>query len=88
MLLKNLYEFWVPSYTVIFRIRVDSKELEKRIPKSGLRAQEIRQSQPMDALYDQIILADQINAIDIWNHQSIDEGAQAVLKKIADLKLL
>jgi len=88
MLLKNLYEFWVPSYTVIFRIRVDSKELEKRISKSGLRAQELRHSQPMDELYSQIILVDQINAIDIWNHQSIDESAQEVLKKIADLKLL
>lgn len=87
-LLKNLYQFWVPSYAVIFRIRVDSKELEKRIPKSGLRANEFRHSQPMDELYSQIILADQINAIDIWNHQSIDESAQEVLKKIADLKLL
>jgi hypothetical protein len=42
----------------------------------------------MDELYSQIILANQINAVDIWNHQSIDESAQEVLKKIADLKLL
>ncbi|MEI6614826.1 MAG: hypothetical protein WCL37_08000 [Chrysiogenales bacterium] len=87
-LLKNLYQFWIPSYTVIFRIRVDSKELGKRIPKGGLRAIEIDLSQPMDELYSQFILADQINAIDIWNHQSIDESAQEVLKKISELKLL
>jgi deoxyadenosine/deoxycytidine kinase len=87
-LLKNIYQFWIPSYTVIFRIRIDAKELGKRIPKSGLRAYELNHSQAMDELYSQIILADQLNAVDIWNHKSIDESAQEVLKKIADLKLL
>jgi deoxyadenosine/deoxycytidine kinase len=87
-LLKNLYQFWVPSYAVIFRILVDPKELEKRIPKNRLRAHEHGHSRPMDKFYSQIILADQINAIDLWNHQSIDESAQEALKKIADLKLL
>ena len=87
-LLKNLYQFWVPSYAVIFRIRVGCKELEKRIPGSGLRAYEPGLSQPMDELYSQIILTDQLNAVDIRNHQSIDESAQAVLKTIADLKLI
>jgi deoxyadenosine/deoxycytidine kinase len=87
-LLNDLYQFWIPSYTVIFRIRIDGNELEKRIPKIGLHAQEPDHSQSMDALYGQIILADRIHAIDIWNHQSIDESAQEVLKKIADLKLV
>jgi hypothetical protein len=87
-LLENLFQFWVPSYAVIFRIRVDHKELEKRIPKNRMRAHEFGHSQPMDKLYSQIILADRFNTIDIWNHQSIDESAQEVLKKIAELKLL
>jgi deoxyadenosine/deoxycytidine kinase len=87
-LLNDLYQFWIPSYTVTFRIRIDGKELEKRIPQNGLHAHEPGLSQAMDALYGQIILADRIHAIDIWNHQSIDESAQEVLKKIADLKLV
>jgi deoxyadenosine/deoxycytidine kinase len=87
-LLKNLYQFWIPSYTLIFRFRVDSKELEKRIPKNGLRIYELNHSQPMDELYSKIILDYQINAVDIWNHKSIDESAQEVLNKIADFKLL
>jgi len=87
-LLNDLYQFWIPSYSVIFRIRIDGKELEKRIPPNGLHAHEPGLSQEMDALYGQIILADRIHAIDIWNHQSIDESAQEVLKKIADLKLV
>jgi deoxyadenosine/deoxycytidine kinase len=87
-LLRNLYQFWVPSYTITFRIRVDAKELEKRIPKSGLHGYELGHSQTMDELYSHAIMVDQLNAIDIWNHQSIDESAQEVLKKIADLKLL
>jgi deoxyadenosine/deoxycytidine kinase len=87
-LLKNLYHFWIPSYTVIFRIRVDGKELEKRLPKSGLRAHESDHSQLLDKLYGQIIATDHVHAIDIWNHKSIDESAQDVLKKIGELKLL
>jgi deoxyadenosine/deoxycytidine kinase len=87
-LLKNLYQFWVPTYAMIFRVRVDAKELKKRIPKGGLRAYDFGHSQTMDELYSQIILADRINAVDIWNHQSIDESAQEVLKQISDLKLI
>jgi deoxyadenosine/deoxycytidine kinase len=87
-LLKNLYHFWITTYTIIFRIRVDSKELEKRLPKSVLRDHEIVHSQPLDKLYSQIILADQLQVIDIWNHKSIDESAQEILNKIGELKLL
>ncbi|MCX6555463.1 MAG: hypothetical protein NTZ12_10730 [Candidatus Aminicenantes bacterium] len=86
-LLETLYRFWIDSYALLFRVRIDAKELEKRIPKSGLRDHEHAHSGPMDKLYGQIILADQIHAFDIWNHQSIDESAQEVLKRITDLKL-
>ncbi|MCX6555931.1 MAG: hypothetical protein NTW95_00630 [Candidatus Aminicenantes bacterium] len=86
-LLETLYRFWIGSYAVIFRVRIDGKELEKRIPKSGLRDHEHVHYGPMDKLYDQIVQADQIPAIDIWNNQSVDESAQEVLKRIADLKL-
>jgi len=87
-LLKNIYHFWIPSYTVIFRIRVDGKELEKRLAKGGLLTHDAVHSQPPEKLYGQIIQADQLHAIDIWNHKSIDESAQEVLKKIGELKLL
>jgi deoxyadenosine/deoxycytidine kinase len=86
-LLETLYRFRIGSYTVIFRVRIDGKELEKRIPKSGLCDHEHAHSGPIDKLYGQIIQADRINAIDIWNNQSVDESAQEVLKRIADLKL-
>lgn len=87
-LLKSLYHFWVPSYAVTFRIRVDGKELENRLPRSGLRADEADHSQVLDKLYGQIIASDRLHALDIWNHRSIDESAQEVLKKIGELKLL
>jgi len=87
-LLQSLYHFWIPTYTVVFRIRVDGKELEKRLPQSGLRARETDRSHALDKLYGQIIAADRIQAIDIWNHKSIDESAQEVLKKIGELKLV
>ena len=87
-LLKNLYHFWIPSYTVTFMIRVDGKELEKRLPKSAWRADDADHAQSLDKLYGQIIASDQLHALDIWNHKSIDESAQEVLKKIGELKLL
>jgi deoxyadenosine/deoxycytidine kinase len=87
-LLKRLYQFWIPTYTVIFRIRVDGKELEKRLPKNEWPKKETEPPSSLDALYGQIVLADQIHALDVWNHKSIDESAQDVLKKIGELNLL
>lgn len=86
-LLETLYRFGIGSYAVIFRVRIDGKELEKRIPKSGLRDPELVDSAPMDKLYGQIIQTDRIHAIEVWNNRSVDESAQEVLKRIAELKL-
>jgi len=60
-LLKNLYHFWIPTYTVHFRIRIDGKELGKRLPKNEWPTPETDPFHSMDALYGQIILADQIH---------------------------
>jgi hypothetical protein len=42
----------------------------------------------MDELYDRIIEQNRIQASDIWNHQSVDESAQEVMKQLANLKLI
>jgi len=87
-LLENLFRFWMPTYTTTFRIRGDAKILEKRAPKAEWREYPLERCPQLDELYDHIIEQDRIQAIDIWNHQSVDESAQEVMKQITNLKLI
>ena len=87
-LLESLFRFWMPTYAVTFRIRVDAKILKNRIPKAGLRDYHPDRCQQLDELYDQIIRANRIPACDIWNHQTVDQSAQDVMAQIANLKLI
>jgi len=86
--LENLYRFWMPTYDAMFRIRVDAKILKKRIPKAGLREYPLDRCSQLDELYGQIIQQDHLQAFDVWNHQSIDESAQEVMRQLTDLKLI
>ena len=87
-LLESLYRFWMPTYSLIFRIRTDAKVLKKRISKAGLREYPLECCQPLDEQYGRIILQDRLEAFDVWNHQTIDESAQEVMTHIADIKLI
>lgn len=87
-LMENLFRFWMPTYTKTFRIRLDAQILEKRAPKDGLREYPLERCPQLDELYDRIIKQNRIPASDIWNHQSVDESAQEVMKQLANLKLI
>jgi len=87
-ILENLYRFWMPTYVLTFRIRVDAKILRKRIPKASLREYSPERCSQLDELCGRIIQQDRLQALDIWNHQSIDESAQEVMKQMADRKLI
>lgn len=87
-LLESLFKFWMPTYAVTFRVRVDAKILKDRIPKAGLREYHPDRCQQLDELYGQVIQAGRIPAFDIWNHQTVDESAQEVMSQLASLKLV
>ena len=87
-LMENLFRFWMPTYAMTFRIRLDANILEKRAPKTGLREYPLERCPQLDELYDRIIEQSRIQASDIWNHQSVDESAQEVMKQLANLKLI
>ena len=87
-LLENLFRFWIPTYSVTFRIRVDMTILGKRVPKTELREYPLGRCPQLEELYNQIIGQVEIRAIDIWNHQSVDESAQEVMKQLGNLKLI
>ena len=78
----------MPTYAVIFRLRVDAKVLQKREPKAGLREYAPELSQQADERYARIIQQDRLAAFDVWNQQTIDESAQEVMMHMAGMKLI
>ncbi len=87
-LLENIYRFWLPTYAMVFRIRIDAKVLKKRKSKAGLREYSLDRSQQLDEQYNRMIQQDRVQSFDIWNHQSIDESAQEIMMHLADTKLI
>jgi broad-specificity NMP kinase len=87
-LLGSLYRFWMPTYTVVFRMRADAKVLKKRLATAGRHEYPQDPSPLMDELYGRIMQQDHVQAFDVWNHQTIDESAQEVMTHITDLKLI
>ena len=87
-LLEGLYRYWMPTYTVVFRMRADAKVLKKRLTTAGLHEYPPDRSPQLDEMYGQIIQQDGIQAFDVWNHQTVDESAQEVMTHLADMKLI
>jgi len=87
-LLENLFRFWMPTYSATFRIRLDAKILKKRIPKAGLREYPLDRCPQQHELCGRIIQQYQLQVFDIWNHQSVDESAQEVMRQMAGMKLI
>jgi hypothetical protein len=87
-MLENLYRFWLPTYTMAFRIRADAKIVKKRKSKKGLREYPTERCQQLDEQYQQAVQQDRVHSFDIWNHRSIDEGAQEVMVHLTETKLI
>ncbi len=87
-LMEALYRFWIPTYTVFFRLRADAAALKKRKPRAGMREYPLEGSPQVDESYSRIVQQDLLPSFDIWNHQSIDESTQEVMVHLADMKLI
>jgi hypothetical protein len=87
-LLRTIYQFWVRSYSLIFHVRVDPKILKARKEQEHDPTLNLKEMQAMEGMFLETIARDRLKAIDIWNHQSVDESAQEVIDKLADLKLI
>lgn len=87
-LLEALYRFWIPTYTVFFRLRTDAAALKKRKPTAGMREYLPEGLPQVDENYSRIIQQDHLPSFDIWNHQSIDESTQEVMVHLAEMKLI
>lgn len=84
--LKDLYRLWIQTYDLIFLIRMDLNELEKREFNNEIRIADIEHVKKIDALYKTTIDEDKLNVIEIWNNTTIDESAHKIIQFITDFK--
>jgi deoxyadenosine/deoxycytidine kinase len=83
---KDLYRLWIQTYDMIFIIRLDLNELEKREFNNEIRIADMEHVKKIDALYKTTIDADNLKVIEIWNNTSIDESAHKIIKLISEFK--
>ena len=84
--LKDLYHFWIKTYHMIFLIRMDLNELEKREFHNEIRIADLDHVKKIAELYKRTIEIDQLKVVEIWNNTTIDEGAHEIIKHIAEFK--
>jgi len=83
-LLRSLYRFWIKTYDLIFFIRVDPQELEKRKEQESLALPDMDYLKELESLYLNTITEDGLDVIEIWNNTSVDEGAHHIIKHISE----
>jgi len=87
-LLRNIYKFWIPTYQLIFHVRADVQHLEKRlagneaVPFTG---DSLRQTEKR---FLEMIVADHLPAVEVWNHCTVDESAQQAVQALVDRRLI
>lgn len=82
-LLKNIYKFWIDSYDLIFLVRIDLKEFEKREQNIEFRSRNIDYIKQTEDLFMETIKEDNLKVIEIWNNTTIDESAHKVIQAIS-----
>jgi deoxyadenosine/deoxycytidine kinase len=85
-ILENLYRFWIKTYDLIFLIRMDLKELEKRELANELKITDLETVKRIEEIYKETVEEDNLKVIEIWNNNSIDESAHEIIKHIAEYK--
>ncbi|MCU0285649.1 MAG: AAA family ATPase [Acidobacteria bacterium] len=85
-LLKHMYRFWIPTYQLVFYIRMDLKALDSRDLDSGFRAVDWEYVKKTEDLFQETIAEDNLNVYEIWNNKSVEESACQIIKIISDYK--
>ncbi|NIM14910.1 MAG: AAA family ATPase [Candidatus Aminicenantes bacterium] len=83
-LLKALYQFWIKTYDLIFLIRMDLNELEKRDIANEIRITDVEHIKKIEELYKKSIQEDNLKVIEIWNNNTIDESALEIIREISE----
>lgn len=88
ILLQNLYKFWIKTYDLTFLIRIDIKEFEKREQDNEYRVRNMDYIKQTENMFLESIKEDNLNVIEIWNNNTIDESAQKIIEAISDRDLI
>lgn len=85
-LLRNMFRFWIKTYDLTFIIRTDLNEYEKREFKNLLRKPDLDYIRKSDEILKSIIEEENLNVIETWNNNSIDECAHEIIRVISDYR--
>lgn len=83
-LLKNLFQFWIKTYHLIFLIRMDFNELEKREFNNELKITDLEHIKKIDELYKTTAEEENLRIFEIWNNNTIDESAHEIIRIISE----
>jgi deoxyadenosine/deoxycytidine kinase len=84
VLLQDLYKFWIKTYDLIFLIRMDLNELEKRELNAEFRITDLDCVKKIEDEYKTTIDRDDLKVIEIWNNNSVDESAHEIVRSISE----
>jgi deoxyadenosine/deoxycytidine kinase len=87
-LLRTIFQFWIPTYSLIFHVRTDPRILKARKDfERGTRVSP-EEMRGMEEMFLDTITQEQLKVADVWNHQSVDESAQQVMIELSNLKII
>ncbi|MEN8153037.1 MAG: AAA family ATPase [Acidobacteriota bacterium] len=88
ILLQNLYKFWIKTYDLTFLIRINTDEFEKREQDTEFRTRNIDQIKHTENMFLESAGEDDLNIIEIWNTNTIDESAHKIIESISNHDLI
>jgi deoxyadenosine/deoxycytidine kinase len=85
-LLRNMYRFWIQTYDMIFLVRIDLNELEKREFDNEFRILDLDHIKKTDEIFKSVVEEDNLRVFNNWNNNSIDESAHEIIRVISEYK--
>jgi deoxyadenosine/deoxycytidine kinase len=83
-ILENIYQFWMKTYDLVFLIRLDNREYEKRNSGNEFRKVTTEYMKETESLFSQAIEDYNLKVHEIWNNNSLDESAQNIIQIISE----
>lgn len=83
-LLSSLYRFWIASYDVLVRVRIDPKTIESRAQRNQFESLSLDELHEIEEWFLRTIQEDGLKVMEVWNHQTIDECAQQIVRGITE----
>ncbi len=81
LLIKELFNFYVTNYDIIFHIKGNIEEIEKSQDCQDIDKVDIDWLKNLENIYNDVIEKENINVTEIWNN-NIDESAYKIIEII------